>query len=65
MNYCLLHRHGSAGTNGKASYLKFGTYKTKMDAAKGVVRYQLGSYKIVPSSKVKKTKHKLLYEVMK
>jgi len=61
MSYKLLHRHGSY--KGKTTYLQFGTYKSKLNAKRGAVQYGLDGFRIVPASKVAKTKFKGLYIV--
>ena len=61
--YALLHRHGTAGPKGRASYLKFGEYKTKREAMKSAKDYGLDGARYVLVSKVKKTEHKKLYYV--
>ena len=65
MGYKILHAHGYAAPKGKRSYITLGnTYKTK-EAAKKFAKKNLtgGTYKYVPTTKVKKTKQKELYYI--
>ena len=66
MAYKILHRHGNAAPGGKASYIKLGTFGTKI-AAKRFAKTKLSGegYLNVPSSKVKHTGRRWLYYVRK
>lgn len=59
----LLHRHGEAGTGGRASFLKFGEFKSRREAQKEARERDLDGARFVPKSRVKKTKHKLLFQI--
>jgi hypothetical protein len=59
----LLHRHGTAAPSGKASYIKFGEYKTRSEAVRAAKDYGLDGARYSPKSKVLKTNHEKLYYV--
>lgn len=63
MGFKLLHKHGEVGPRGKASYIQFGTFKTRKAAKKAAVEKDLDGHRIVPKSSVKKTKFKGLVYV--
>lgn len=59
----LLHRHGAAAPGGKASYIKFGEYKTKSAAQKASRKYSLDGARYAKPSEVKKTSYRGLYYI--
>ena len=64
-NVVLLHAHGTAGPKGRRSYLRFGTFKTRKAARENAISRRLDGSRIVPQSKVRKTKAKGLVYVSK
>lgn len=58
MAYKLLHGHGEAGPRGKRSYISYGSFKTKKAAQKKSKELGLDGKRIVPASKVKKSRLK-------
>lgn len=60
MRYAIIHRHGYGGN---ARWLRVKTFATKAAAVNAAAKHPRGGYKVVPASKLKKTRHPYLYDV--